>query len=159
MADSVEASLRSYEKSLPIALLRAREATMRRFKPHLDGYGMTVQQWRIIRALADHGPLDASRLSERCVILPPSLTRIFKTLTAKGLIEPIADPDGRRHTVALTASGRELYETMAPTSEAIYKDLEAAFGPGDMEQLLDLLTRLRDVAHSLPETIPAPNDD
>lgn len=71
-------ALRRFEKSLPIAFLRAREATMRRFKPHVDAHGLTIQQWRVIRTLADGGPLDSNTLAARCVILPPSLTRIFR---------------------------------------------------------------------------------
>ena len=47
--------LRGFERSLPIALLRAREATMRLFKPHVDAAGLTLPQWRVIRALARAG--------------------------------------------------------------------------------------------------------
>ncbi|MCC6008495.1 MAG: homoprotocatechuate degradation operon regulator HpaR [Rhodobacteraceae bacterium] len=141
--------LRGYERSLPIALLRAREATMRKFKPHVDAHNLTLQQWRIIRALADSGPLDATALSERCVILPPSLTRIFRTLTQKGLITQVDDRDGRRHKVALTDEGRRLYEEMAPTSEDIYRRIEESFGEDEMRRLLELLTRLRHVADDM----------
>lgn len=156
---SVESEpLRGYERSLPIALLRAREATMRKFKPHVDSHNLTLQQWRIVRALADSGPLDATSLSERCVILPPSLTRIFKTLTSKGLIEPVEDPDGRRHKVALTEAGRQLYAQMAPTSESIYRRIEKSFGEAEMRQLLELLTRLRSVADDLASE-PPPGED
>ncbi|PQO24654.1 homoprotocatechuate degradation operon regulator HpaR [Rhodobacteraceae bacterium WD3A24] len=146
--------MRGYEASLPIALLRAREATMRRFKPHIDAHNLTVQQWRVIRALADSGPLDARTLSERCVILPPSLTRIFRTLEAKGYIVTVAAPDARRHTVALTDKGRTLYEEMAATSERIYEEIEQAFGAEKMRRLLELLIELRDTADALSREAP-----
>ena len=149
--DDGAGKLRGFERSLPIALLRAREATMRRFKPHVDAHGLTIQQWRVIRALADQGPLDATALAERCVILPPSLTRIFRTLEAKGLIRAEASPDARRHVVALTGSGRALYAEMAVTSEAIYAEIEAAFGRERMETLLGLLSELRETAERLGE--------
>lgn len=148
--------LREYEKSLPIALLRAREATMRKFKPHADANGLTIQQWRVIRALADSGPLDSKTLAERCVILPPSLTRIFRTLQAKGLIRDAPTKDARRHAVELTTEGMALYEKMASASESIYQDLEDAFGADRMTRLLQLLTELRVVAEAgRPDAISA----
>lgn len=87
--------LRDFQRALPISLLRAREATMRPFKEHVENDGLTLQQWRVIRALADESPLDSKTLSERCVILAPSLSRIFKALADKGLIETVASSDAR----------------------------------------------------------------
>ncbi|WP_102223112.1 homoprotocatechuate degradation operon regulator HpaR [Acidimangrovimonas sediminis] len=144
------AKLRGYESALPIALLRAREATMRRFKGHVDATGLTLPQWRVIRALADAGPLDARSLAERCVILPPSLTRIFRALEDKALIETIEAHDARRHTVQLTAAGQALYDRMSGRSEAIYRELEQAFGTENMAELLRLLTLLRETAEAMP---------
>jgi homoprotocatechuate degradation regulator HpaR len=151
MAKDGRTVLRGYESALPIALLRAREATMRRFKGHVDAHGVTLPQWRVIRALADGGPLDARTLAERCVILPPSLTRIFRALEDKGLIEQVETLDARRHAVRLTSAGEALYAEMSETSEGIYAELESAFGPEDMALLLRLLTRLRETAATLPE--------
>ena len=151
MASDGQAVLRGYESALPIALLRAREATMRRFKGHVDAHGLTLPQWRVIRALADGGTLDARTLADRCVILPPSLTRIFRTLSEKGLIETVETLDARRHSVKLTAAGETLYAAMAGRSEAIYAELEAAFGSAEMAELLRLLTRLRETAEAMPE--------
>ncbi|MFT5000920.1 MAG: hypothetical protein ACI875_001925, partial [Planctomycetota bacterium] len=37
------------EKSLPIMLLRAREAVMRRFRPMLRLHDLSEQQWRVLR--------------------------------------------------------------------------------------------------------------
>ncbi|MFC2967577.1 homoprotocatechuate degradation operon regulator HpaR [Acidimangrovimonas pyrenivorans] len=150
MAQDGETVLRGFESALPIALLRAREATMRRFKGHVDAHGLTLPQWRVIRALADGGPMDARTLAERCVILPPSLTRIFRALTEKGLIATVKTSDARRHAVRLTPAGAALYAEMAETSEAIYAELEAAFGSEEMATLLSLLTRLRETAEALP---------
>lgn len=151
MTDSDDRSLRSFERALPIALLRAREATMRRFKAHVDAHGLTLQQWRVIRALADDGPADATMLAERCVILQPSLTRIFRTLRQKNLIAAVETEDARRHTVALTDGGRALHDAMAGRSEEIYREIEDAFGRENMEHLLELLTRLREVTGELPD--------
>ena len=45
------APMREFSRSLPMSLLRAREAVMRQFRPSLRNHGLTEQQWRILRAL------------------------------------------------------------------------------------------------------------
>ena len=52
-------------RSLPIALLRAREAVMGNFRPMLADFDVTEQQWRVMRVLSEAGRLDASDLAAR----------------------------------------------------------------------------------------------
>jgi len=145
--------MRPYDRALPIALLRAREATLRPFRAHLDGHGVTVQQWRVIRALAEGAAMTPTDLAERCVLMPPSLSRILKTLTARGLVEQVGDAaDGRRKRVAIAVGGRALYDRVAGRSDEIYAELEAAFGADRMDRLLDLLVDLHRVADRMHAT-------
>ena len=58
--------MRPFDRSLPMALLRAREAVMSRFRPLLHAHGVTEQQWRVIRALVEADGLDVSAVSHRC---------------------------------------------------------------------------------------------
>lgn len=141
--------MKSYDRALPIALLRAREATLSPFRRELDAIGLTVQQWRVIRVLAEGEARTAGELSELCVLMPPSLSRIIKTLTGSGLIERVEDEDARRRRVKLTPAGFAKYREMAGKSAEIYARLEAAFGTEKMEQVLDLLTELRETADAL----------
>lgn len=87
-------------KSLPIMLLRAREAVMFRIRPMLRQIGVTEQQWRVLRVLEESGELDVSTLAERAAILGPSLTRILKTLREVGYIDVRRDRDDRRRSLA-----------------------------------------------------------
>lgn len=144
--------MKSYDRALPIALLRAREATLAPFRRELDAIGLTVQQWRVIRVLAEGSPRTAGELSQLCVLMPPSLSRILRTLSERGLIARVEDEDARRRRVELTPGGYEKYHEMAAKSAAIYARLEAAFGSDRMDELLDLLTSLREIADRLNET-------
>jgi hypothetical protein len=63
-------------QSLPIALLRAREAVMAYFRPHHRKGGITEQQWRVIRVLYLDGETDATSLARCSYLLAPSLSRI-----------------------------------------------------------------------------------
>ena len=132
-----------FNRALPIALLRAREATLNRFRGHVASHGLTLEQWRVIRVLADHRGLARHELSELCVLLRPSLSRILHTLETRGLVVTVAGPDRRTKVTQLTDDGRALFERMIGTSLEIHKSIERVFGKEDLEALIDGLTRLR----------------
>ena len=143
--------LRGIDQALPIALLRAREATMRKFKPHVDSLDLTLPQWRVIRALAENDTLPATRLADRCAVLPSSMTRILNSLITRQLVEAAHDEDGRRRSVRLTPGGMAIYATMADKSEAIYHAIEQRFSTAKMNALLDLLGQLKAAADGLDD--------
>lgn len=133
-------SLRDFERSLPMALMKAREAAMTRFRPLLRRHGLTEQQWRVIRALAERDRIDVGELASRSFLLAPSLTRILRHLENKALVRRTADrSDQRRSFVELSAGGRRLFDAIAPESEALYADIEAAFGVDKLAALYELL--------------------
>lgn len=138
--------MREIDRSLPLALLHAREASLRPFRKELDKIGLTVQQWRVIRVLAEGEGRSASELSQLCVLMPPSLSRILKNLTERGLIERAATTDARKHQSRITPAGLEKYSEMAGQADEIYATLESNFGTDKMELLLDLLSELREAA-------------
>ena len=132
--------LRDFEHSLPMELLKAREAAMAQFRPMLRGHGLTEQQWRVIRALADYEDIDASDLARRSFLLSPSLTRILRHLEKEGLVKRAGDAnDLRRYVFRLTAKGKRLFAEVAPDSERLYQDIEREFGAGKLSQLYRLL--------------------
>jgi homoprotocatechuate degradation regulator HpaR len=134
---------RATQRSLPMSLLRAREAVMSHFRPMLDRHGVNEQQWRVIRVLGEAGPLDASDVAERANILAPSLTRMIKALTERGLIAKTRDDsDGRRVMLAIAPQGRDLLRRVSPDSARIYAELEGRFGTDRVDQLMDLLDAL-----------------
>lgn len=121
--------MRSFARSLPMQLLRAREAVMQRFRPMLLAHGVTEQQWRVIRALMEIEAPEIGMLAEACCVLPASLTRIVDTLEEKGLVARRPHPDDQRRViVAVTAAGRRLFHAVAPHSEANYREIAALVG-------------------------------
>lgn len=140
---SVSPAVPSFEQSLPMLLMRAREAVMQRFRPHLRGHDITEQQWRILRALAEQESVDMFELAERCLIQPPSLSRTIPLLVSRGLLHRAGDRnDQRRVLVGLTPKGRTLFRAMASESAKIYAQLEAEIGPAKMEELYRVLNAL-----------------
>jgi homoprotocatechuate degradation regulator HpaR len=135
--------MREFDRSLPMALLRAREAVMRKFTPALRQHGLSAQQWRVIRVLVEEDALDASQVAERCALLMPSLSRILQNLHKRGLIDRQADRgDQRRTLISITPAGRRLFETLSPLNEARYAYITEKFGYGKLELLYELLDEL-----------------
>jgi len=135
--------MRQFDRSLPMALLRAREAVMKKFSPALKEHGLSSQQWRVIRALVEEQALDATEISERCALLMPSLSRILQNLQKRGLIDrETASDDQRRSLVSITAAGRKLFRTLSPINEARYAYITEKFGYGKLELLYELLDEL-----------------
>ncbi|MFQ0812521.1 MarR family transcriptional regulator [Brucella anthropi] len=134
---------RNTRRSVPIALLRAREAVMSHFRPMLAQHDITEQQWRVIRILAETDIVDASEMAERAFILAPSLTRIIRSLEERGIITKTRDEnDGRRVLLQITPAGLAIIKEVAPESRLIYQMIEERFGRERIDQLLVMLDDL-----------------
>jgi homoprotocatechuate degradation regulator HpaR len=98
-----EIHLVDFPKTLPLALMRAREAVMRYFRPALLDSDLTDQQWRVLRTLAHYGPLEAAELARLAILLSPSLSRILRDLESPGLIARTAvETDLRRSVIRIS---------------------------------------------------------
>ncbi len=105
--------------------------------------GITEQQWRVLRVLAEHGPQDASTLANRASLLFPSLTRITRSMNKKGLISQTPDAkDRRRQMVEISKMGQKIIDENAEQAAGIVDDFKAALGSDQYEKLLDLLALL-----------------
>src|SRR5579862_3307147 len=116
-------------RNLPLLLLQARERVIARFRPLLNAHGITEQQWRIVRALVDSGPLEPREIGELCGISSPSLAGVLARMEDLGYVtRKRLDHDQRRLRVSLTMRSRALCARLAPQIEATYRDIESAVG-------------------------------
>ncbi|MCP3442690.1 homoprotocatechuate degradation operon regulator HpaR [Bradyrhizobium sp. CCGUVB14] len=135
--------MRDFSRSLPMSLLRAREAVMRQFRPSLREHGLTEQQWRILRALASIEAAEVTELARTAFLLGPSLSRILRDLEARHLIErKTAKADQRRSMVSISKEGVKLMASVAPSSEAIYAEITQRFGARKLAELQEMLGEL-----------------
>ena len=142
-AASRQLPMRDFSRSLPMSLLRAREAVMRQFRPSLREHGLTEQQWRILRALAAIDAVEVTELARTAFLLGPSLSRILRDLEARHLIErKTAKTDQRRSMVSISEKGVKLMAVVAPTSEAIYAEITRRFGARKLTELQAMLGEL-----------------
>jgi len=145
-------TLRRFDRSLPMALLRARESIMGFFRPLLNAYGLTEQQWRIIRVLHEHDDMEFHQLAKLACILPPSLTGILMRLEKLQLTRrrKVAG-DQRRLHVSLTAQGKEKFVVISRHMEPLYRDIETQFGERRLASLFRLLDAARELLPSRAE--------
>lgn len=143
MTSSQNKTLRAFDRSLPMALLRAREAVMKKFIPSLRENGLSSQQWRVIRALNEEQGLDITELANRCFLLMPSLSRIIQNLEKRELVSRNQSSlDNRKSVISITEPGKKLFQKIAPKSVERYDLITEKFGYGKLELLYELLDEL-----------------
>jgi homoprotocatechuate degradation regulator HpaR len=129
-------------------LLRARDAVMQRFRPHLRKQGLTDQQGRILRVLAETGELEMGALAKRTSIHPASLSRMVPGLARKGIVRRSKnDEDARRVAVWITKRGLAVIQPVLRQSDRIYAELAAEMGPEvwrELHRCLDMLIGMSD---------------
>lgn len=138
--------MRKFEDSLPLQLLRAREATMMFFRPLLNENSLTEQQWRILRALFNYPQIESKELASHCCILSPSLTGILKRLEQQGyIVRRKCSEDQRRTLVSLSESARELIEGLSPEVEARYDAFVSRYSEEKLQELMKMLKEVSNI--------------
>jgi homoprotocatechuate degradation regulator HpaR len=138
--------LRRTDRSLPIALLRARETVMEPIREMLSQSQISEQKWRVLRVIDEAGPIEQTTIAQRACLLLPSLTRILHAMERDDWItRSPSREDKRKSIVTVTNAGRALIAKHADQSNAVFAKLEAEFGREKLDQLLDLLEDLQGV--------------
>ena len=129
-----------------MALLRARESVMAFFRPQLNEFGLTEQQWRIMRVLHEHDDLEFHELARLACVLPPSLTGMLTRLERKRLVQRRkAANDQRRLHVALTREGVARFAEMSRHMEQLYLVIESQLGKQRLARLFSLLHKTQEL--------------
>lgn len=117
---------------------------MLRFRPMLRSYDLSEQQWRVMRAmLASDKKLRPVELAEITFISMPSLSRIFKTLESRSLIQRSRhSTDMRSAELELAPEGRRIMLKIAPHSAQTYAEIEELVGAAQIEQLYSIVDKI-----------------
>ena len=116
-------------RNLPQLFLKARDSLLSHFRPILNHFGVTEQQWRILRVLDEHGRLEPREMCDLCQILSPSMTGVLSRMEELGLVErQRVAADQRRIWVRLAPKGDKLIDEIAPLIEQQYRLMEEAYG-------------------------------
>lgn len=127
-----------FSQSLPMMLYRALDTVMPRFRKIFNEFGLTEQQWRVLRVLWEHGEVAFNALSAATLIPAPSLVGVVDRLTSNGLVERLrSDSDRRKVSVTATRAGMDLEGKVTPRVDAAYAELRNALDAQQWQQLID----------------------
>ena len=144
-------------RNLPHLLLKARETMLVQFRPIIAHFGLTEQQWRILRVLSDWGETEQRELASACGMLGPSLTGVLSRMEEQELIARSRLPfDQRRVHVRLTPPGERVVQALKPLIQRQYRNIERALGPAVVSELIDALDRFLGADHAAIAQVPLP---
>lgn len=112
---------------------------------HLKPFGLTMQQYNILRILRGQHPKPATitLLTERMIDKMSNASRLVDKLQAKGLVDRSICPSDRRQAhVIINTAGLELLLRMDKALDEADASL-GQLGDAELEQLSNLLDRLR----------------
>lgn len=129
--------------NLPLLLLQTREEVITRFRPILNHFGVTEQQWRILRVLRFAEPLEPKEICETCMFLSPSLAGVLARMETEGLVrKEKVETDLRRVLVYTTEKSRALVDAAMPLIAEQYRLIEGFIGADTAAELYAVLKKL-----------------
>lgn len=127
------------------SIMRVQQLLLSGFDATVGGHGLTFARYEalVLLAFSRQGGLPMSKIGQRLMVHPTSVTNIVQRLVGQGLVRRDPNPDdGRGMLATITPLGREVMEEAT-------KDLVASgFGLGALttdehEQLFALLRKVR----------------
>jgi DNA-binding MarR family transcriptional regulator len=110
----------------------------------LSDEGASVEQWRVLRTLAEAGEgTSMSELADKVQVPAPSLTRLVDSLVDRAQVyrRPSAH-DGRRVDVHLSVTGRQLLTRLEAVAAAHEQGVAHRIGVQELKDALAALDRL-----------------
>ncbi|MBK1440480.1 MarR family transcriptional regulator [Parapedobacter sp. ISTM3] len=106
-------------------------------------FGITVDQWAILKNLKRQADLSQKELAEYCGKDQPTLTRIVDLLVGKKLVERRPHPmDRRSFVVHLTAAGEQKVEALSNSVNEIRMQAWKNLNEADFEHLKRILNTI-----------------
>ena len=107
-------------------------------------FALKVPEWRLMAVLGEVASATQRELVEATAMDKVTVNRASKALEDRGLIGRAPNAaDGRSHHLALTNTGRELYEQIVPLALSVEAELEKILGGGEAKALEKMLAQLR----------------
>jgi DNA-binding MarR family transcriptional regulator len=139
MADSASPSP---PKAAVLGILRAADALRRRGAALLEPYGITPQQFNVLRILRGARPdgLCTLTIAERMIEQAPGITRLIDRLEAKQLVRRVRSSEDRRQVwCRITPAGLRLLARLDEPVVALDRQAVAGLPRAEQVRLAELL--------------------
>lgn len=139
-------AMQDFSASLPMMLYRTLDAVMPRFRRIFKEFGLTEQQWRVLRVLWEHRQISLRDLATLTLIPAPSLVGVVDRLQASGLVSRLRSTSDRRVLfVKATTKGAALQQRVQPRVDAAYAELRDSVDATCWEQLAAALDQVSSI--------------
>ena len=136
-------AIEQFSHSLPMALYRTLDAVMPRFRKIFNEFGLTEQQWRVLRVLWDEQATTLKQLAALTLIPAPSLVGIVDRLERDQLVNrQRSEADRRKVNVVLTSQGSALEGDIMPRVATAYAELKQSVDPETWDRVLEGLNAI-----------------
>ena len=130
---------------LATSLMRVHQLVLAELDAAVKPFGITFARYEVLRLLSfsSSGSLPLSKIGQRLMVHPTSVTNVIDRLTADGLVDRATDATDRRRVLAsLTADGRRVHDRATEALTAI--DFGLGSLPGEQQrEAYELLRVLR----------------
>lgn len=121
---------------------RVQQALRRRCDTELRSVGLSMAQYAVLRALADHPTASAAELARLCFVTRQSLQDVLKGLRSGGLVEDAdGPPAGRARALHLTATGEKVLDEAHTTVIDVENRMLQGLSASAQKQLAQALLR------------------
>jgi DNA-binding MarR family transcriptional regulator len=140
---SADRSTRDGLEALRLLSLVERTLTGR-LEEALRTCGASLDQWRILRLLADRGGCPMTVVADHVLLLMPKLSKLVDRMVAANLVHRRSDPqDRRRVLIVVSERGRRALAEWDEATADVREQFRELLG-ADAEQFGALLRRLQD---------------
>ena len=133
-------AMQDFSRSLPMMLYRTLDLVMPRFRQIFNAFGLTEQQWRVLRVLWGQGATAFNDLARVTLIPAPSLVGVVDRLERDGLVARRRSAEDRRKVfVESTPAGMALKYKVGPEVDKAYAALRNSVDAACWDELVDAL--------------------
>ena len=113
-------------------------------------FGLKIPEWRVMAVLGTRGASTQRHLVEATLMDKVTVNRAVKNLVDRALLERSPNTaDGRSHHLMLSGTGRDLYDQIMPTAQAMEKKVMAVLSAQEQAELSAMLEKVKKSADTL----------
>jgi len=137
-------SMTDVSQSIGFLLAKAYQRACALYKGKFGNYGLTPQQFGLLRFLWEEDGLTQVELSSRSQIDRTTIGGLIDRLEQSGLLKRLPHPEDRRaYRIYLTAAGKAMEAELAPLAEELHRAILEPLSPDEVDSLTAILRKLR----------------
>ncbi len=132
------------EDSLGFQVNMTANAMKNRFNSFLKPYGLTSEQYVIMKSVEENPDISPTQLAEITFKDKTTITRMIDTLVKNEMLLRIPKPDDRRaYQIGWSKKGEKTMHTILPITEDLLAKIRSQFSSDELATFLSILEQLK----------------